>query len=113
MTKSVLVWSAVSVALLLIPAGNAQAETVSKGIAKTLQSAQNASKARKWSACLGDLKQAEGSGGLSAYDNYIINELRGFCAFSSATAPPRCGPTRRTSARSTRRQRPSRGASRR
>ena len=83
MTKSVLVWSAAVVALFLIPAGDVQAETVSKGIAKTLQSAQNASKARKWSGCLADLRQAESAGGLTAYDTYIINELRGFCAFSS------------------------------
>ncbi len=83
MTKSLLVWSAVAIALFLIPAGDVQAETVSKGIAKTLQAAQNASKARKWSACLTDLRQAEGAGGLTAYDTYIINELRGFCAFSS------------------------------
>ncbi len=83
MTKSVLVWSAVAVALFLIPAGDVQAETVSKGIAKTLQSAQNASKARKWSGCLADLRQAEGAGSPTAYDTYIINELRGFCAFSS------------------------------
>lgn len=83
MTKSVLVWSTVAVALFLIPAGDVQAETVSKGIAKTLQAAQNASKAKKWSACLSDLRQAEGAGGLTAYDTYIINELRGYCAFSS------------------------------
>lgn len=83
MTKSVLVWSAVAVALFLTPAGDVHAETVSKGIAKTLQSAQNASKARKWSACLADLRQAESAGGLSAYEIYIIYELRGFCAFSS------------------------------
>lgn len=81
--KSVLVPAAVAVALFLVPAGDVRAETVSKGIAKTLQSAQNASKARKWSACLSDLRQAEGTGGLTPYDTYIINELRGFCAFSS------------------------------
>jgi Tetratricopeptide repeat len=83
MTKSWLVWSAVAVSLFVIPAGDVQAETVSKGIAKTLQSAQNASKSRKWSACLSDLRQAEGTGGLTPYDIYIINELRGYCAFSS------------------------------
>lgn len=83
MTKSVAVWSAVAVALFLVPAGDARAETVSKGIAKTLQSAQNSSKARKWAACLSELKQAEAAGGLTPYDTYIINELRGFCAFSS------------------------------
>ena len=55
MTKSVLVWSAVSVAVSLFAAGNVQAETVSKGIAKTLQSAQTASKSKQWSACLSDL----------------------------------------------------------
>jgi len=83
MTKSVLVWSAVAVALLLNPAGEVQAETVSKAIAKTLLSAQNASKAKKWGACLADLRQGEGTGGLSAYDTYIVNELRGYCAYSS------------------------------
>jgi hypothetical protein len=82
MKKSVCVWAAVAIALVFNVSGEAVAESVSKGIAKTLQSAQNASKAGKWSACLADLRQAEGAG-LTAYDTFIINELRGFCAFRS------------------------------
>jgi len=83
MTKSVAVWSAIAAVLVFGFPGAAQAQTVSKGIAKTLKSAQDASKARRWSACLSDLRQAESAGGLTPYDTYIINELRGFCAFSS------------------------------
>lgn len=83
MTKSVAVWSAIAAVLVFGFSGAAQAQTVSKGIAKTLKSAQDASKARRWSACLSDLRQAESAGGLTPYDTYIINELRGFCAFSS------------------------------
>jgi tetratricopeptide (TPR) repeat protein len=83
MRKSVLAWSVAAAALAWIPTGDVRAETVSKGIAKTLLSAQNASKARKWAACLSDLKQAEGGGNLTPYDTFIINELRGYCAFSA------------------------------
>ena len=72
MKKSVCVWAAVAIALVFKLSGEAVAESVSKGIAKTLQSAQNASKAGKWSACLADLRQAEGAG-LTAYDTFIIN----------------------------------------
>jgi tetratricopeptide (TPR) repeat protein len=83
MTKTVLVCSAIAVALTVASTGGAQAQTVSKGIAKTLLAAQNASKARKWSACLSELEKAEAAGGLTPYDNYIVNELRGYCAFSA------------------------------
>ena len=83
MTKSFAVCAAIAAVLWFSSAGPAQAQTVSKGIAKTLKSAQDASKARRWAACLSDLRQAESAGGLTPYDTYIINELRGFCAFSS------------------------------
>lgn len=59
------------------------AEKVSPAIAKTLQSAQNASKARKWAQCLADLKTADAAAGKTAYDAFIINELTAFCALSS------------------------------
>ena len=61
----------------------ALAEKVSPAIAKTLQSAQNASKARKWAQCLADLKTADATAGKTAYDSFIINELTAFCALSS------------------------------
>ena len=59
------------------------AQKVSPAIAKTLQSAQNASKARKWAQCLADLKTADAAAGKTAYDSFIINELTAFCALSS------------------------------
>jgi hypothetical protein len=70
-----------AVALQWSPA--AFAEKVSPAIAKTLQSAQNASKARKWAQCLADLKTADAAAGKTAYDSFIINELTAFCALSS------------------------------
>jgi tetratricopeptide (TPR) repeat protein len=70
-----------AVALQWSPA--AFAEKVSPAIAKTLQSAQNASKARKWAQCLADLKTADATAGKTAYDSFIINELTAFCALSS------------------------------
>ena len=59
------------------------AQQVSPAVAKTLQAAQNASKARKWAECLSNLRQAEANPAKSAYDGFIINELTAFCALSS------------------------------
>ena len=61
----------------------AHAEKVSPAVAKTLQAAQNASKARKWADCLSNLKTADATAGKTAYDTFIINELTAFCALSS------------------------------
>jgi tetratricopeptide (TPR) repeat protein len=58
----------------------AEGRTVSKGVAKPLQAAQAASKARKWSECLTQLHTAEGAAGKTDYDTFIINELLGACA---------------------------------
>jgi hypothetical protein len=74
---------AASVALVLQFSSVAIAEKVSPAVAKPLQAAQNASKARKWAECLSNLKTAEGTSGKTAYDNFIINELTAFCALSS------------------------------
>jgi hypothetical protein len=74
---------AASVALVLQFSSVANAEKVSPAVAKPLQAAQNASKARKWAECLSNLKTAEGTSGKTAYDNFIINELTAFCALSS------------------------------
>jgi hypothetical protein len=76
MTKSFAVWSAIAAVLVFSVTGPAEAQTVSKGIAKTLKSAQDASKARKWSACLSDLRQAESAGGLTPYDTYTPRRPR-------------------------------------
>ncbi|NBR17221.1 MAG: hypothetical protein EBT81_04870 [Gammaproteobacteria bacterium] len=61
----------------------ALAEKVSPAVAKTLQAAQNASKAKKWGECLSNLRTADGAAGKTAYDSFIINELTAFCALSS------------------------------
>lgn len=74
---------AFAAAVLLSVPQFASAQSVSKGVAKTLAAAQSASKSRRWGECLGKLREAEGSGGLTAYDQFVINELRGFCALSS------------------------------
>jgi hypothetical protein len=74
---------AASVALVLQFSSVAIAEKVSPAVAKPLQAAQNASKARKWAECLSNLKTAEGTSGKTAYDTFIINELTAFCALSS------------------------------
>lgn len=82
MTIRAIGW-AVALAALFAAAPAAHAQTVSKGVAKTLAAAQTASKSRRWGECLAKLRDAEGSGGLSAYDSFVINELRGYCALSS------------------------------
>lgn len=61
----------------------AEGRTVSKGVAKPLQAAQAASKARKWSECLSQLRAADGASGKTDYDTFIINELLGACAAGS------------------------------
>ncbi|MFM7395798.1 MAG: hypothetical protein ACKO42_01600 [Gammaproteobacteria bacterium] len=70
-------------AMALQLAQPAFADKVSGAVAKPLQAAQNASKARKWAECLSNLKTAEATGGKTAYDSFIINELTAFCALSS------------------------------
>jgi len=74
---------AVSVALVLTFSAVANAEKVSPAVAKTLQAAQNASKARKWAECLSNLRAADATAGKTSYDSFIINELTAFCALSS------------------------------
>jgi hypothetical protein len=71
------------IVMLPLSAAALAQQKVSPAIAKTLQSAQNASKARRWAQCLADLATAEGTPGKSAYDTFIINELKAFCALSS------------------------------
>jgi hypothetical protein len=74
---------ALSVAAMFQFSSVANAEKVSPAVAKTLQAAQNASKARKWAECLSNLKAADATAGKTAYDSFIINELTAFCALSS------------------------------
>ena len=74
---------AVAAAALLLMTSVVKAQSVSKGVAKTLAAAQTASKSRRWGECLSKLREAESAGGLSPYDSFVINELRGYCALSS------------------------------
>lgn len=82
MRKSVAIVVFAAAAVLQL-SGTAFAEKVSPAVAKPLQAAQNASKARKWTDCLSNLKTADGTAGKTAYDSFIINELTAFCALSS------------------------------
>lgn len=74
---------AATVAMMFQFSPVAHAEKVSPAVAKTLQAAQNASRARKWAECLSNLRAADATAGKTAYDTFIINELTAFCALSS------------------------------
>lgn len=73
----------VAAAALLQVGGTAFANSVSPAVAKPLQAAQTASKARKWAECLSNLRTADASPGKTPYDTFIINELTAFCALSA------------------------------
>lgn len=73
----------VAAAALLQVGGPAFANSVSPAVAKPLQAAQTASKARKWAECLSNLRTADASPGKTPYDTFIINELTAFCALSA------------------------------
>lgn len=83
MRKSVAYVALLTAAAALSWTPSALAEKVSPAVAKTLQAAQNASKARKWADCLSNLRTADAAAGKTAYDSFIINELTAFCALSS------------------------------
>ncbi len=83
MRKSAVVTLLVAAVAALQFSSTAMAEKVSPAVAKTLQAAQNASKAKKWGECLSNLRAADGTAGKTAYDSFIINELTAFCALSS------------------------------
>jgi hypothetical protein len=82
MRKSVVLFAAAVVASFQV-VSVASTEKVSAAVAKPLQAAQNASKARKWAECLSNLRTADATAGKTAYDTFIINELTAFCALSS------------------------------
>ncbi|MGA0799783.1 MAG: hypothetical protein ACO3P5_04980 [Steroidobacteraceae bacterium] len=70
-------------ALGLTPAAHAQAAKNSAAAAKTLAAAQAASKANRWAECIAKAREAQGVAGKNAYDDFISNELIGFCATRS------------------------------
>ncbi len=75
-------WAAACVIGLAVGPASAQEkkQSVSKAVAKPLQAAQTAIKASKWQECLSQLRQADGVGGKTPYDDFAVSELLGFCA---------------------------------
>jgi len=84
MNKSVALIPALLIAALgFAPVADAQAAKNSAAAAKTLAAAQAASKANRWSECIAKAREAQGVAGKNAYDDFIANELVGFCATRS------------------------------
>lgn len=52
--------------------------TVSKGVAKPLKAAQEAMQKKEWQTALAKLNEADAVSGRSAYDNFLISEMRGY-----------------------------------
>lgn len=74
--------AALGVSLVLSGAAVAQqkAPTVSKAVAKPLQEAQKAMQAKNFPQCIAKSREADAVAGKSTYDDFVINELIGFCA---------------------------------
>lgn len=83
MSKSVFPAVAAAVALLAGSATGAWAadakNTVSKAAAKTLKSAQDASKANNFSECVNKGKEVLSTAGVTPFDKYVANQLLAFC----------------------------------
>lgn len=79
-------WAVTAVALGVMagvasePAAAQEKQSVSKAVAKTLQSAQEATKKNNWRECLTKAREAEAAAGKTPYDNFAVSELLGFCA---------------------------------
>jgi Tfp pilus assembly protein PilF len=54
--------------------------TVSKPLLKPLAAAQEAAKKEQWAECISQLKALDGQPMNAPYDNYVINDILGFCA---------------------------------
>lgn len=86
MRKSASIVSAVVAGLLaagavttaLPVAAQDKAPAVSKGLAKPLKAAQDAMAKKDWQGALTALSTADATAGKSAYDQHLINEMRGF-----------------------------------
>ena len=81
--KSWMLGAAIAAMTVVGVTAQAEGRTVSKGVAKSLQAAQAASKGKKWAECISQLHTAEGAAGKTDYDTFIINELLGACAAGS------------------------------
>jgi hypothetical protein len=73
----------VSAVLALAASGVADAQakqSITKVVVKQVQAAQAAIKASKWAECMTQLKLADAAAGKTAYDDFAVSELLGFCA---------------------------------
>ena len=61
----------------------AKGPTVSKPLLKPLAAAQDAAKKEQWAECISQLKALDGQPTNAPYDNYVINDILGFCALRS------------------------------
>lgn len=61
-------------------APTAKGPTVSKPLLKPLASAQDAAKKEQWTECISQLKALDGQPSNVPYDDYVINDILGFCA---------------------------------
>jgi tetratricopeptide (TPR) repeat protein len=62
-------------ALLVIPATAQAQQKVSAKVGVPLKAAQDAIQKKRWDSALGKIKEADGTAGKTAYDQYKINEL--------------------------------------
>lgn len=53
---------------------------VSRAAIKPIVAAQDASKKEQWGECIAKLREVQAVPNLTSYDNYVINDLLGFCA---------------------------------
>jgi len=65
----------------------AKGPTLSKGILKSVAAAQDAAKKEQWAECMSQLKALEGQPTNAPYDNYVINDILGFCALRANDNP--------------------------
>lgn len=60
---------------------------VSKQILKPLIAAQEASKKEQWADCVAKIKEVEAFENRTPYDNYVLNDILGFCALRTGDNP--------------------------
>jgi len=53
---------------------------VSRAVIKPVIAAQEASKKEQWADCIAKLREVQAVPNLTPYDNYVINDMLGFCA---------------------------------
>ena len=58
--------------------------SISKNLLKPLAGAQEAAKKEQWAECISQLKALDGQPTNAPYDNYVINDILGFCALRAS-----------------------------